>query len=277
MTNRTVILTRPMLNEAAHPLDLALKREGLQLHHWPLIETSAPVDTTHLLQAWSDINCFQAVMFVSPQAVQHFFAHRPLSQCLALECWATGPGTRDALLKAGVELSKVQMPNESVGIWDTDQLWLAVKHRVGVGDRVLIVRGGQAKDKAHNASPDNLGVQLENNEREGVGRAFLAQQLGAHGVEVQFVVAYLRSCPLWDEVQSGQAHQALKDGSVWLFTSAQAAQHLARLMPDISFSAAKALATHERIAQELEQLGFGVVVRSRPQTTELLASLKSFQ
>ena len=276
MTKKTVIITRPLLQEAVHPLESALKSEGFGLHHWPLIDTTAPLDSALVLQAWHSIDQYQAVMFVSPQAVQHFFAHRPSLSKLVPECWATGPGTREALIREGVEFSHVQIPDETIGLWDTDQLWIQVQHRIKAGARVLVVRGGQAQNHPSASTPEVQGAGAET-EDAGVGRAYLAQQLRVQGVEVQFVVAYLRGAPNWDESQKGLAKKALTDGSVWLFTSSQAAQHLLSLLPGFEFSRAKALATHERIAKQLELLGFGVVVRSRPQTEDLLASLKSFQ
>jgi uroporphyrinogen-III synthase len=276
MTKKTVIITRPLLQEAAHPLEAALKLDGFDLHHWPLIDTTAPSDITFVLQAWHSIDLYQAVMFVSPQAVQHFFAHRPSQLKFLNECWATGPGTREALIRAGVEFSKIQIPNETLGLWDTDQLWLRVQHRIQAGARVLVVRGGQAQNESSSSTPDVQGAGAEQ-EDAGVGRAYLAQQLRAQGVEVQFVVAYLRGAPNWDESQKSLAKAALINGSVWLFTSSQAAHHLVSLLPGFEFSRSKALATHERIAKQLEHMGFGVVVQSRPKTEDLLVSLKSFQ
>jgi len=276
MTKKTVIITRPLLQEAVHPLESALKHEGFDLRHWPLIDTTEPHDSALVLQAWQGIDRYQSVMFVSPQAVQHFFAHRPPLPCPLPECWATGPGTRAALIREGVEFSNIQIPDESVGIWDTDQLWLRVQDRIQAGQRVLVVRGGQAQGGDSSIA---FEAQVASAEQEdaGVGRAYLAQQLRAKGVEVQFVVAYLRGAQRWAEPQIKMAQEALRDQSVWLFTSSQAAQHLASLLPGVEFSSAKALATHERIAKQLELLGFGVVVRSRPQTEDLLVSLKSFQ
>jgi len=276
MTKKTVIITRPLLQEAVHPLESALKLEGFELHHWPLIDTTGPQDNALVLQAWHCIERYQAVMFVSPQAVQHFFVHRPLEAKILPECWATGPGTREALLRVGVKGSKVQIPDEALGIWDTDQLWLRVQHRLQSGSSVLVVRGDQAQREAPRTpmAAQQVSVEVED---AGVGRAYLAQQLRAQGEDVQFVVAYLRGAPNWDEAQKKRAQEALFNESIWLFTSSQAAQHLATLLPGIEFSSAKALATHDRIAKQLELLGFGVVVRSRTQTEDLLASLKSFQ
>jgi uroporphyrinogen-III synthase len=265
-----------MIQETTHPLELALKSAGYDLHHWPLITTQGPQDETALMQAWSGIERHQAVMFVSPQAVHHFFLRRPHWVTPSFECWATGPGSREALIRVGVDSSRIQIPDESVGIWDTDQLWLKVQHRVQVGSSVLIVRGGQAWP---GSVDDALGAPARVSEcvDAGVGRAYLGQQLRAHGVQVEFVVAYVRSCPKWSDAQTAQARAALLDKSVWLFSSSQAVQHLASLLPDGEYRAAQALATHERIAKELEKLGFGVVVRSRQHTEDLLASLKSMQ
>jgi uroporphyrinogen-III synthase len=49
------------------------------------------------------------------------------------------------------------------------------------------------------------------------------------------------------------------DGSAWLFSSSEAAQHLMLACPDLPLAQARALATHPRIAQRLLQSGWGRV------------------
>ena len=71
------------------------------------------------------------------------------------------------------------------------------------------------------------------------------------------------------------ATAAASDGSVWVFTSSQAIAHLKQLLPDVLWKAAKAIATHDRIAQAAVQLGVGNVVVCKPALSELLSSLES--
>ena len=71
------------------------------------------------------------------------------------------------------------------------------------------------------------------------------------------------------------ARSAAADGSVWLFSSAQALGHLQHLLPDQDWHEAHALATHPRIAAKAGQMGFGRVQVCPPSPPEVLALLKS--
>jgi uroporphyrinogen-III synthase len=51
----------------------------------------------------------------------------------------------------------------------------------------------------------------------------------------------------------------MSDGSRWLFSSSEAAQHLLQACPDLDLDRAKALATHPRIALRLKQSGWSCV------------------
>ncbi|MSQ56762.1 MAG: uroporphyrinogen-III synthase, partial [Limnohabitans sp.] len=94
------------------------------------------------------------------------------------------------------------------------------------------------------------------------------------GIRVDAVASYSRAIPHWNLDQQTQAQFATHDGSIWIFSSSQALDHLAKLLPHQSWHLAKALATHERIAQSAKQLGFGVVHTSRPVMSDMLASLE---
>jgi uroporphyrinogen-III synthase len=51
----------------------------------------------------------------------------------------------------------------------------------------------------------------------------------------------------------------MTDGSCWLFSSSEAAQHLVQACPGLPVGQARALATHPRIAQRLQAAGWGRV------------------
>jgi uroporphyrinogen-III synthase len=109
----------------------------------------------------------------------------------------------------------------------------------------------------------------------GTGRDWLAQQLQAAGTPAQFVVAYERRAPVWSGVQQAQAVQAAADGSVWCFSSSQAIHNLAHGLPNQSWVKARCIATHPRIAQTAQALGFGEIQMSKPSLADLLVSLES--
>jgi uroporphyrinogen-III synthase len=72
-------------------------------------------------------------------------------------------------------------------------------------------------------------------------------------------VAYVRRAPVLDAAQQAQARSALHDGGWWLFSSSEAAQNLAQLLPGAIGPASRALATHPRIAERLRHQGWGRV------------------
>ena len=243
----------------------------------PLLETLALADTSTLQavgQCWPD---YTAVMFVSSHAVDHFFASNQAAALLykgqtapETRAWCTGPGTRAALLAQGLPAQKVDAPPADGGQFDSEALWQQVQGQVGPGARVLIVRGDTRDDDSD--KPDSTDQPAAT---PGVGRDWLAQTLHQAGAEVDFVVAYQRAAPVWGPAEQALARQAASDGSLWLFSSAEAVGHLSSLLPGQSWAHARALATHARIAQAARDLGFAMVCESRPTLAHVLASIES--
>ena len=94
------------------------------------------------------------------------------------------------------------------------------------------------------------------------------------GVHVEILSVYQRCVPRWDNNRLQEASQAAQDGSIWLFSSSQALDNLASLLPDQDWGATRAMATHERIVQTAKAMGIGKVVFCRPSLGEVLASLE---
>ena len=238
----------------------------------PLIDVRGLPDATAVRAAWLNLSNYKATMFVSRHAVDYFFQEKPAglgdahSQAdLRTRWWATGPGTANALLAHGVTAPQLDTPPEQVGQFDSEALWQQVHAQVQPGDRVLIVRGDSV-------APDGTSVVDSD---QGVGREWLAEHLRQSGAQVDFVVAYQRGAPCWTSAQCALAQSAATDGSVWLFSSAEALGHLHSLLPGQDWSAARAVATHPRIAAATRSLGFGVVAQTRPTWDEVLASVES--
>ena len=262
-----VIITRPA-GDAPAWVD-ALQAAGHQSLALPLIDVGPVSNSQPVLQAWAQWPNFQAVMFVSAQAVRYFFECQPdaLQASSATwtngpRCWATGPGTHKALLQAGVPEACMDSPAADAAQFDSEALWQRVSAQVQRGKPVLIVRGLDV-----NTQPDAA--------LNGTGRDWLAQQLLAAGASVQFVVAYERRAPEWKASQITQAAQAAMDGSLWCFSSSQAIQNLALALPAQSWVRARCIATHPRIAQTAQTLGFGEIHLSKPSLVDLLVSLES--
>ena len=256
-----VIVTRPS-HEAAAWVQ-ALQAAGHDALALPLIDIAPPADTSAVQAAWQQWAHWDAVMFVSAQAVRLFFAQRPAAGVAAHQprCWATGLGTQRALREAGVSASHIDCPPEHSVQFDSETLWQLVHTQVRAGQSVLIVRGSDAH-APHPADP------------AGAGRDWLGEQLKAHGVAVQWLAAYERRAPQWSAAQQAQAQAAAQDGSVWVFSSSQAVAHLAQCLPQTPWGACRALATHPRIAQAAQALGFQQVMQVRPVLADVVASLE---
>ncbi len=261
-----VVVTRPASDAATWVA--ALEAAGHSALSLPLIDIAAVPNSDALDQALAQWPQWQAVMFVSAQAVRFFLARQPPGLQLGMHptrCWATGPGTRKALLQAGVPPSLIDSPPETAGQFDSEALWQGVTSSVRPGVPVLIVRGTEA----HSPDPQ-LAV-----DHTGVGRDWLSQQLLAARVPVHYVVVYQRQAPAWTPAQSTQAARAASDGSVWLLSSSQAVAHLHHSLPQQDWSRARCIATHARIAQAAREVGFAEVGLSRPVLADVMASLES--
>lgn len=267
-----VVITRPASDAPAwvHALEAA----GHQVLALPLIDIGPPTHAHDVQRAWQVWPQWQAVMFVSAQAVRYFFDAQPASLRTELNrtmwaqgprCWATGPGTHKALRQAGVPEACIDSPEAEATQFDSEALWQRVGAGVQAGRPVLIVRGldvGQGTAQAAGAEG-------------GTGRDWLAQQLVAVGASAEFVVAYERRLPTWTVEQHEAATQAVADGSLWCFSSSQAIHHLQQLLPAQDWATTRCVATHARIAQTAKALGFGEVHSARPLVADVLASLES--
>jgi uroporphyrinogen-III synthase len=253
-----VIVTRPA-GEAGRWLD-ALRARGFDSVALPLMAIAPVLDATMLREAWRNVARARAVMFVSGNAVRHFFAAQPSAGPwpATTRAWATGPGTREALLQAGVDAALIDSPPASAAQFDSETLWRQVAVQVRPGDLALIVRGGDAQGASK-------------------GRDWLADQLAAAGAKVELVVAYRRGAPEFSPAQLQFASHAIDAGDVWLFSSSQAVSHLRASLPQHDWSRARAVATHARIAEAVRKAGFGVVCESRPAMDAVVAALESFR
>ena len=286
-----VIVTRPETDAQAW-MD-AIQKAGHEAVYLPLIEIGPAPDTQAVDLAWQQWLRWQAVMFVSAQAVRMFFAQRPhqfpidtkhssqdstevLGESAGPRYWATGPGTRQALLDAGVAINRIDAPHADAAQFDSEALWQVVLPLLKKQQPVLIVRGNE--DTSESNAPTTTHASPSNNQPlypQGVGRDWLAQQIVEAGASVEFVVAYSRRPPLWSAQQLGIAKQAASDGSVWCFSSSQAVLHLQAQLPLLKWDQARCVATHARIAQTARDLGFLKVAQTRPVLSDVLASLES--
>ena len=225
-----VLVTRPA--EQAGPWVERLRERGIAAEALPLIEIAPAADAAALRSAWSELKACRLVVFVSANAVLHFFSQRPgdFAWPDGVDAGAPGNGTADALRDAGVPLAAIVTPAADAAQFDSESLWARLQGRDWRGARVVVVRG------------------------DG-GRDWLGERLVAAGARVDTVSAY----------------------PVWLFSSSEAIANLEQAAGAGRFAAARAVATHPRIAARARGLGFAVVVEAAPGLDAVIACLQSIQ
>lgn len=248
-----IVVTRPA-QEAARWVE-QLGARGHEAIALPLIAIHAAPDAQALAAARAALPQYAAVMFVSANAVQGLMG-AGLAWPPGVRAWAPGPATREALLRGGVTAEAVDAPADAAPQFDSESLWARVQGQLHAGQRLLLVRGAGAGGRPQ-------------------GRDWLAQQLADAGVQVDEVAAYARGLPAWTAAEQFAGSQAAGDGSLWLFSSSEAAGNLRQLLPAQDWAAARALATHPRIAAAVRALGFGYVRASRPALADVVASIES--
>ncbi len=193
---------------------------------------------------------FNGVMFVSPAAVDAWMAAKPPQASWPVNTWVAvpGPGTERAFRAHGVatRVREVLGPKIDAAQFDSDALWAAIGHRPWTGQHILIVHGG-------------------------AGRELMAQRWRDAGANVQQVQAYQRGVPRFDADQQTTLQHAMSQPKqhLWLFSSGEAAGHLAALAPGAPWQVHTALCTHPAIAERATAIGFGTVQVCSPEVKAL--------
>ena len=284
-----VIVTRPAHDAQAWVSQL--QSSGFLAHAMPLIDIAAVTgedDVAALKLACLSLQSYTACMFVSANAVKHFFSLNselkvPLADVLTARdasnnvasdradlsrsstltklprFLAPGPGTAAALRAAGVPAEQMDAPAPDAAQFDSEALWQVVGQRDWRGATVLIVRGkGDAADSS-----------------TGSGRDWLMQQWHAAGATVKVVSSYERRAAQLSAEQLALATTASGDGSVWLFSSSEALGNLGSQpgLHNVTWQRAHAVATHPRIQAAAVAAGWGVVHLSRPALPDIVQAL----
>jgi uroporphyrinogen-III synthase len=233
-TTMRVIVTRPAAQ--ALPWVARLQALGVDAVALPLIAIAPAADRAPVAAAWGALAAQALVMFVSANAVAHFFAERPAAASwpAGVLAGSTGPGTSQALREAGVDPAFIVEPAADAAVFDSEALWARLAQRDWAGRRVLVVRGEQ-------------------------GRDWLADTLRGQGAIVDFVSAYRRLPPVLDAEGGALLAAALTAPAahLWHFSSSEAVARLAAIAPAADWHQSLALASHPRIAQAVRALGFG--------------------
>jgi len=249
---RILIVTRPPLQAAQWVQSLLAL--GLDARALPLIDIGPPLDPAAAAASWTRLAAYSLVMFVSANAVHHFFAAAQGAPWPAsTRAGSTGPGTSAALLEAGVPPERIVAPAADAPRFDSEALWALLADEDWSGRRVLVVRGED-------------------------GRDWLADTLRARDAQVDFVVAYRRLVPRLDleSLALLAASQAEPDRHLWVFSSSEAVGHLRDVLaPGADWSRSRALASHPRIGAAAREAGFGCVDLVAPTVAALAAALSA--
>jgi uroporphyrinogen III methyltransferase/synthase len=249
----TVVITRPA--GQSNELIARLAEVGLATLDFPLIDVAPVTDDAPLRAALSSLERYALVVFVSPNAVDHAFAHSDTIWPHALPIGVVGPGSVQALARHGVSapaynvISPPSGADEEAARFDSEGLFAAIDMALGAtnleGKRVLIVRG------------------------DG-GREWLAERLREAGAEVETVAAYRRLVPEPSIGSWARVHELLAgEPHAWLLTSSEGVRNLHELAQDhltvdeiVQLKRATLVTPHPRIAQTARALGFDSITVS---------------
>lgn len=243
-----LLVTRPRPQCAAWLVRLAAL--GVRAAALPLIEILPARDPALVRAAWAALPATDLAVFVSPNAVEQFFAHAggaawpagTLAACV-------GPGSAQALAERGVPADRIVQPAADAASLDSEHLWTQLQpRRDWRGARVLLLRG------------------------DG-GREWLAERLAEAGARIEAVTVYHRAGPCFDAAEQALFARVQADpaGHVWLFSSAEAVGHL----QGRGLAGQRAIATHARIAEAARAAGFAPVVLTRPDPQAVAEALKA--
>jgi len=249
-----VIVTRP----AGQAIEWTrrLNERGLDAIALPLIGIEPAADLAALRDAWIALAQQRLVVFVSPNAVEHFFAQRPASAAWPATSFAAspGPGTTQALFALGVPRASIIEPAPDAPHFDSESLWVQLGSHDWRAARALIVRG------------------------DG-GRDWLAEMLRGRGALVTTLAAYRRMPPQFNVEDQALLRAALEAPAshLWSFSSSEAIDNLVKAAGPARWNGACAIATHPRIAARARQAGFTRVVEARPSFEDVVACIQSIE
>lgn len=258
MSEARLILTRP--RQQAEDWLRRLSLHGVAAASLPLIDI-VPGDGAAAEQAWSLLPAAGLAMFVSPNAVEQFFALRPAAQTWPPQALAAcvGPGSAKALVAHGVPEHLIVQPPADAASLDSEHLWPVLQARGPWAGRLCLMLRGDG------------------------GREWLAERLQEAGAQTQFFSVYQRRCPQLSGAEQALLEQALAapERHVWLFSSAEAIGYLQRLAGEqADWRGLRCIATHERIAARACALvgsEGGLVVLARPDAAAVVEAFRAIQ
>lgn len=255
MTDALVVVTRPAAQ--ADALAQRIAALGRKPFVFPLLDILPLPDAAPLRAALAELDRFALIAFVSPNAIDAALAIRP-DWPQGLRLAVVGEGSRAALARHGITSgnSIIFSPHDRERT-DSETLLEVLDLPWLHGKEVLIVRGE-------------------------TGRELLGDALRAAGAHVVAVPAYRRAMPELTEQRRCELKQLLDGQNDWIVTSSEALRFLTQMVAQldeveavVKMQQQRIIASHVRIAETAQSLGFHDVVRSASGDDGLLAALQS--
>lgn len=233
-----IVVTRP--REQANGLAQNITRLGGTPLLFPLLEIAPASDTQALTTLAQNLQSFDLLVFISPNAVKYGMAALNILPP-AVRIAAVGQSSAQALRDLGVE--KVIAPSER---FDSEALLDLPELQTVSGWRVVILRG------------------------DG-GRELLGDTLKARGAQVEYVTCYQRSKP---ETDSAELLKGAADALT--VTSSEALAYLWQMLNEADrtrLAAIPLFVPHVRIADLARQQGWREVFQTTSGDNGMLAAL----
>lgn len=238
----SVAITRP--SDQAKKLTSCIEAAGGHVILFPLIAIVPLNDYSEFEANIANIACFDWVIFISSNAVQHsmpFLLKQKLPNTLQFA--AIGPVTANELQNFGIK--KVTIPE---GRFDSESLLSLPSMQDMQGKKVMIVRG--------------VG-----------GREVLAETLQSRGADVTFAECYQRINPQ-QNVEALTTTWSNHQLQAIVVTSSEAMRHFLDLAIDAAWLKDVTICVnHARIAEQPIQLGLKVLIADAPGDEAMLNTL----
>jgi uroporphyrinogen-III synthase len=275
LNSAKIIVTRPrdQLDQAIASIQQNLTDQDLDIEvlGLPLLEIVPEVNPALAEQLYQGLCNAQWLSFVSPNAflaadqLLHTFQYDwPSHLKLAL----IGGGTEKAILASRFKPALIVKPADE-SQWDSEGLWLQLMHQEKnwSGKKILVVRGD-------------------------TGREWLVNQWQSEEALVQSISIYKRKnldqqdpywqnfLSMWKNLSSSPSHSQRKQ-LFWVMSSSQACQYLSETLmalnlKEVILNCSVALATHEKIAQSAEKIGFSKVIHILPGPENISQPIKEW-
>jgi uroporphyrinogen-III synthase len=253
--NSPVIVTRPA--PAGPRLLRRLREAGRDAVWWPAFELGAAPDPSRAYATLARLAEFDLAIFVSPAAVQAVADLRDAPWPLDTMIGAVGAAT-----EAAVHL-QLKLPDDALVIAPADHgsgseaFWAEWIRQARVARRVLILRAQH-------------------------GREWLGEQFVATGAQVEVLPVYTRAERTLDDAGLKRLRRWVDADTpvVTIFSSSESVAALDRQLAVSPGAPAwlrrgVAVATHERVAEQLLAAGYTRVELSAPDDDALMARLES--